>query len=98
MPRDQPRYDRAVRWRLPAPVVLAALLAGAALHAQVVKDTGSKVTVTVFPKANANGELTRAVLDVSQGWQVEELHTEEGRLDEVFRSITMPDTKQEAAK
>jgi len=26
------------------------------------------------------------------------LHTEEGRLDEVFRSITMPDTKQEATK
>lgn len=39
MPRDQPRYDRAVRWRLPAPVVLVALLAGAALDAQVVKDT-----------------------------------------------------------
>lgn len=70
----------------------------AAKRTVVVKDTGSKVTVTVFPKANANGELTRAVLDVSQGWQVEELHTEEGRLDEVFRSITMPDTKQEATK
>ena len=27
-----------------------------------------------------------------EGWKVEELHTEEGRLDEVFRSITMPDT------
>ena len=27
-----------------------------------------------------------------EGWQIEELHTEEGRLDEVFRSITMPDT------
>ena len=70
----------------------------AAKRTQVVKDTGSKVTVTVFPKTNANGELTRAVLDASQGWQVEELHTEEGRLDEVFRSITMPDTKQEATK
>ena len=29
--------------------------------------------------------------------QVEEMHTEEGRLDEVFRSITMPDTAKEAA-
>jgi len=69
-----------------------------AKRTQVIKDTGSKVTVTVFPKAIADGELTRAVLDISQGWQVEELHTEEGRLDEVFRSITMPDTKQEEAK
>jgi ABC-2 type transport system ATP-binding protein len=26
------------------------------------------------------------------GWKIEELRTEEGRLDEVFRSITLPDT------
>ena len=31
-----------------------------------------------------------------EGWQIEELHTEEGRLDEVFRSITLPDTSKEA--
>ena len=32
-------------------------------------------------------------------WQLQELHTEEGRLDEVFRSITLPDSdtaKEEA--
>jgi hypothetical protein len=28
----------------------------------------------------------------SSGWKFEELHTEEGRLDEVFRRITLPDT------
>ena len=61
-------------------------------YAKIMKDAESKVTVTVFPKPNTNGELTRAVMDASQGWQVEELHTEGGRLDEVFRSITMPDT------
>jgi len=70
----------------------------AAKRTTVIKDTGSKVTVTVFPKPNADGELTRAVMDASQGWQVEEMHTEEGRLDEVFRSITMPDTAKEVAK
>lgn len=70
----------------------------AAKRSAVLKDTGAKVTVTVFPKVNADGELTRAVLDASQGWQVEELHTEEGRLDEVFRSITMPDTKAEVTR
>ena len=70
----------------------------AAKRTAVVKDAGSKVTVTVFPKPNADSELTRAVMDASQGWQVEEVHTEEGRLDEVFRNITMPDTKQEVAK
>ena len=70
----------------------------AAKRATVINDNGSKVTVTVFPKPNADGELTRAVMDASQGWQVEEMHTEEGRLDEVFRSITMPDTAKEVAK
>jgi len=64
-----------------------------ARRASVIADNGSKVTVTVFPKPNQDGELTRAVLDATHGWQVEELRTEEGRLDEVFRSITMPDTK-----
>jgi len=29
---------------------------------------------------------------------VEELHTEEGRLHEVFRSITLPETANEAKK
>ena len=40
-----------------------------------------------------DGDFTREVIEATRGWQVEELHTEEGRLDEVFRSITMPDTK-----
>jgi hypothetical protein len=29
---------------------------------------------------------------------VEELHTEEGKLDEVFRSITLPDTAKKEKK
>ena len=28
-------------------------------------------------------------------WQIEELHTEEGRLDEVFRNITLPETARD---
>jgi ABC-2 type transport system ATP-binding protein len=70
----------------------------AARRAVVVKDGGSTITVTVFPKPNQDGELTRSVIEASKGWQVEELHTEEGRLDEVFRSITLPDTAKEVAK
>jgi ABC-2 type transport system ATP-binding protein len=37
-----------------------------------------------------------AELAVRECWKVEELHMEEGRLDEVFRSITLPDTVKEA--
>jgi ABC-2 type transport system ATP-binding protein len=56
------------------------------------------VSVTVFPRTNGDSDLTREVLVATQGWQVEELRTEEGRLDEVFRSITMPDTAAKEAK
>ncbi|HEV2328680.1 MAG TPA: ATP-binding cassette domain-containing protein [Verrucomicrobiae bacterium] len=54
---------------------------------------GTRVTVTIFPRAAGDGDLTREVLAATDGWQVEGLRTEEGRLDDVFRSITMPDTK-----
>jgi ABC-2 type transport system ATP-binding protein len=60
--------------------------------------TGTRVTATVFPRTAGDGDLTRDVLEATHGWQVEELHTEEGRLDEVFRSITMPDRVKEEAK
>ena len=50
------------------------------------------MTVRVFPKGNTNGQLARSIAEVTQGWKIEELHTEEGRLDEVFRSITLSDT------
>jgi ABC-2 type transport system ATP-binding protein len=53
---------------------------------------GSRVMATVFPRTAGDGDLMREVLEAVNGWQVEELRTEEGRLDEVFRNITMPDT------
>lgn len=61
----------------------------------VVKEDSTGVTARVFPKGNSvNGELARSVAELAaaQKWHVEELHTEEGRLDEVFRSITLPET------
>jgi ABC-2 type transport system ATP-binding protein len=54
---------------------------------------GSHIKATAFPRTTGDGDFTREVIEATRGWQVEELHTEEGRLDEVFRSITMPDTK-----
>jgi ABC-2 type transport system ATP-binding protein len=63
--------------------------------------TDAPLSVRVFSKKNADrGELARAMGELAsrERWRIEELHTEEGRLDEVFRSITLPDTKQEEAK
>jgi ABC-2 type transport system ATP-binding protein len=59
---------------------------------------GTRVTVTVFPRVAGDGDLTREVIEATNGWQVEDLRTEEGRLDEVFRSITLPDTAAKEAK
>jgi len=58
----------------------------------IVKEEATSVTARLFPKNGSNGGLASSIADASAGWRVEELHTEEGRLDEVFRSITMPDT------
>lgn len=64
----------------------------------VLKEESSGVTARVFPKAELNGALAASIADAAQGWRIEELHTEEGRLDEVFRNITMPDTMTEEKK
>lgn len=58
---------------------------------------GSVVTARVFPRdKNVGMELGRAIGDlaVTERWRIEELHTEEGRLDDVFRAITTADTKK----
>jgi ABC-2 type transport system ATP-binding protein len=60
--------------------------------------SGAQVTVTVFPRTVDDGDLTREVIAATSGWQVEGLRTEEGRLDEVFRRITMPDTAGKEAQ
>ncbi len=59
---------------------------------QLVKEEGGTVTVRVLPKSSSNGEFSKAVSAAAQGWRIEELHTEEGKLDEYFRSITASDT------
>lgn len=55
--------------------------------------SGNQIIATVFPRVAGDGDLTREVIAATNGWQVSELRTEEGRLDEVFYNITMPDTR-----
>ena len=71
-----------------------ARLAGAA-RVEMLGESEGKVEARVYAqRARANGGLTRSVAELAgqQGWRIDEIHTEEGRLDEVFRSITLPDT------
>ena len=55
----------------------------------------SPLTVRAFPGKNGDSaDVALALGEVAarEKWRIRELHTEEGRLDEVFRSITLPDT------
>ncbi len=66
---------------------------GALAAAGRVEPTGE--ALRVYPKDKAAAvELAREVIELAsrEGWKVEQLRTEEGQLDEVFRRITLPDT------
>jgi ABC-2 type transport system ATP-binding protein len=69
-----------------------------ALEARLLYDDAVKSVVRITPKDKSNaGALARAVAEIAQreSWALQELHTEEGRLDDVFRSITLPDSVKE---
>jgi gliding motility-associated transport system ATP-binding protein len=67
-----------------------------AREARIVKELDGEVWARIYPRNGGpearNGELVRNVLAAANSWQVEEVRTEEGRLDEVFRNITLPET------
>jgi ABC-2 type transport system ATP-binding protein len=68
---------------------------------EVVREDSGVAAVRAFPSGTCrNGELALSLSEIAarEGWKLEELHTEEGRLDEVFRNITLPDTKLETRK
>ncbi len=72
-----------------------------ARKALVLKEDSSGVRARVFPQSeNVNGQLARSVAELvrRENWNSDELHTEEGRLDEVFRAITLPETVKEETK
>ena len=71
-----------------------------AARSEILAERDGTVELRVYPDGTAaRGSLTRdvAALAAQQRWQVAEIHTEEGRLDEVFRAITLPDTVRAAA-
>ena len=62
----------------------------------IVTDKAPIVVARVFPKkAGTDGELGQAIFDVAaqNNWKVNEIKKEEGRLDDVFRNITLSDNQ-----
>ena len=83
------------------PDVLAQRLAqvpGAA-RVELISEGLDGVEARVYPERSAAATLTRSVAEAAarEGWKFDEIHTEEGRLDEVFRAITLTDTVRAAA-
>ncbi len=66
----------------------------------VLAENAGQASFRVKPgrKTSAGGVLARAVADLCQArqWKLDELRVDDGRLDEFFRAITVPDTVQEA--
>ena len=61
-----------------------------------MNDKAPTVVARVFPKkTGTDGELGQAIFAVAaqNNWKVNEIKKEEGRLDDVFRNITLSDTK-----
>jgi len=61
----------------------------------LVHDDATAALLEVHGKSNTNGALNTHIADLAhqEQWRIIELFTQEGKLDEVFRSITLPDTK-----
>jgi ABC-2 type transport system ATP-binding protein len=60
----------------------------------VLADRDQHVTLRIVPRGNLLPELLET--GTRNSWKIEHLDVEEGRLDDVFRSITLPDTKAAA--
>jgi len=65
---------------------------------ETLSESLQQAVVRALPKnPDQKPELVRAVMEMvaQQQWKIEDLRTEEGHFDEVFRSITLPDTMKE---
>ena len=74
---------------------LGAKLAPLAARTEILSEAGGKLVMRAYPRdRGGNGAFVGSIAELArrESWQLDEIHVEEGRLDEVFRSITLPDT------
>jgi ABC-2 type transport system ATP-binding protein len=91
------RSDRAgavvLTLRGPSVDAVTAKLASLSPRSEVLSADAGRVTVRAYPAQAAGGALAAQVAQaaLAERWTIDELHTEEGRLDDVFRSLTRSD-------
>ena len=64
---------------------------------RIIAGEGGRLVLRCIPKKDhVDGIFSRVVAELAQreGWRLEELRVEEGRLDDVFRGITLPETQK----
>ncbi len=62
---------------------------------ELVSSENERTTIRAYPnRGGVNGALAAFIARglASTGWSIDELRTEEGRLDDVFRTLTRPET------
>ena len=75
-------------------------LAAVSARSEVLSEQGELAVVRAYPQTRGgNAAFVGSVAELAQReqWKLDELHVEEGRMDDVFRSITLPDTIKRAA-
>ncbi len=86
----------------PAADVTAKLNALSAVkEVKLVSEDSSRAVLRCLPsKDQVSGVFSRAVAELAQreGWRLEELRVEEGKLDDVFRAITLSETQKGATQ
>jgi ABC-2 type transport system ATP-binding protein len=96
--KQRSEHAGAVRVRFAdGDIAIAEKLSRLEMVDRVVRLDGLASGLRVFPRDRAAAaDLARSIGDLAarEHWTFEELFTEEGRLDDVFRSITLPDTRQ----
>jgi ABC-2 type transport system ATP-binding protein len=93
------RSELAGAVRLKARGVTAATLneklSALAARVEILFQDGAQAEVRAYPRERGvNGAFAGRIAELArhENWKLDEIHVEEGRLDEVFHSITLPDT------
>jgi ABC-2 type transport system ATP-binding protein len=78
-----------------AAAALGDKLAALAARTEELSNDAGRVVMRAYPRERGgNAAFVGSIAELAQRehWKLDEIHVEEGRLDEVFRSITLPDT------